>query len=126
VPFTAPICLKLKLLQQLIVKNLRPKFHENLTGVLVADSRPRTEGCGFHIWHSVLPYKECQKSVLREYELTVCVAYFGIPKCKMCNFLSSFLLMLLTHLVLSCGCKFLQSLQKLWLEILLYIFLAIV
>jgi hypothetical protein len=81
VHFIAPIFLKPNLLQQLIVNNLCPKFHENLTSVLVADSRPRTEGCGLHMWHSVLPHKECQKSVLHEYETNfVCVAYFGIPK----------------------------------------------
>jgi len=43
------------------------------------------------MWHSVLPHKECEKSFLHEYETNfVCVAYFGIPKWKMCNFLSSF------------------------------------
>lgn len=92
VPFTAPILLQLNLLQPLIVKNLCPKFHENLTSVLVANSRPWTEGCGLRICHSVLPHKECQKSVLHEYETNfVCVAYFGIPTWKMYNFLSSFL-----------------------------------
>jgi len=78
--YTAPVFLKLNLLQQLIVKNLCPKFHENLTGVSVADSRPRTEGCGLHIWHSVLPHKKCQKRFCMSVKLIVCVAYFGIPK----------------------------------------------
>jgi hypothetical protein len=91
VPFTTPILLQLNLLQQLIVKNLCPKFHENLTSILVADSRPWTEGCGLHIWHSVLTRKECQKSVLHEYETNfVCITYFGIPMWKIYNFLSSF------------------------------------